>query len=117
VGHKMEKEIRPWGSFLILCDEPDHKIKRIIVSPGKRLSLQSHHRRTEHWYVIKGNALVTLDDRKIMIPEGHSIDIPRSSRHRIENTGSMDVVLIEVQTGTYFGEDDIIRYEDDYGRI
>ena len=113
----MNEENRPWGSYRVLSDEPDHKVKRIVVSPGKRLSLQRHKKRSEHWYVVRGCAVVTLDDRSIHVVNGQSVDIPQLSLHRIENTGSEDVVLIEVQTGDYFGEDDIERFEDDYGRI
>jgi len=113
----MSEEIRPWGSYLVLSDEPDHKVKRIVVLPGKRLSLQRHRQRREHWYIVHGSALVTLDDHTLTVVDGQSVDIPQSSLHRIENTGSENVVMIEVQTGFYFGEDDIERFEDDYGRV
>ena len=107
---------RPWGYYEILEDRPRHKVKRIVVYPGQRLSLQMHHRRAEHWLVIGGEGLVTLDDDEILVPSGEAIDIPRGARHRIRNPGVEDCVFIEVQTGDYFGEDDIIRFEDDYGR-
>lgn len=107
---------RPWGYYEILEDRPEHKVKRIVVHPGQRLSLQMHHRRAEHWLVIGGEGLVTLDDDEIVVPSGEAIDIPRGARHRIRNPGDEPVVFIEVQTGDYFGEDDIVRFEDDYGR-
>ncbi len=108
---------RPWGYYIVLADEPDHKVKRIVVNPGKRLSLQRHQKRAEHWYVIRGNAIVTLDQDKIHLEKGQAVDIPRGSVHRIENKGTEDMAFIEIQTGEYFGEDDIERLEDDFGRI
>jgi mannose-6-phosphate isomerase len=107
---------RPWGYYIILADEPDHKVKRIEVYPGKRLSLQKHQRRSEHWYLLKGEAIVTLDDRQIPLKAGQAVDIPRGAAHRVENSGTADLAFIEVQTGDYFGEDDIIRLSDDFGR-
>jgi mannose-6-phosphate isomerase len=109
--------IRPWGFFEVLSDEPDHKVKRITVFPGKRLSLQRHKKRSEHWHIVKGIALMTLDDREFEMQAGQSVDIPCRSLHRIANTGTEDVVFIEVQRGEYFGEDDIERVEDDFGRV
>ena len=113
----MHEEIRPWGRYRVLSDEADHKVKMIVIFQGKRLSLQRHRKRSEHWYIVRGNALVTLNDRIMQVAPGQSVDIPQSSLHRIENTGAGEVVLIEVQTGVYFGEDDIERFEDDYGRL
>ncbi len=107
---------RPWGHYEVLEDHPRHKVKRIVVSPGQRLSLQLDHRRAEHWLVIEGEGLVTLDDNESLVPAGQAIDIPRGARHRICNPGEVPCVFIEVQTGDYFGEDDIVRLEDDYGR-
>ncbi|MCP4131504.1 MAG: cupin domain-containing protein [bacterium] len=107
---------RPWGFYDNLADEKDHKVKRITVYPGKRLSLQSHNRRAEHWYVFKGEAIFTLNDDIINLKAGDSVNIGIGEKHRIENPGTEDMVFIEVQTGDYFGEDDIIRYEDDFGR-
>ncbi len=112
----LESDTRPWGNYVVLTDEPDHKVKRITVLPGKRLSLQSHERRNEHWYVVSGQAVVTLDDREIALGPGGSVDIPTAARHRMANAGTGPMVFIEVQRGDYFGEDDIRRYEDDYGR-
>ncbi len=107
---------RPWGFYEVLSDEHDHKVKRIIVYPGKRLSLQRHKRRSEHWHLVNGHALVTLDDKEIHLKKGMSIDIPVGASHRIKNTGTGDLVFIEIQQGDYFGEDDIERLEDDFGR-
>ncbi|OHD67298.1 MAG: mannose-6-phosphate isomerase [Spirochaetes bacterium RBG_16_49_21] len=108
---------RPWGFFENLNDSHDHKVKRITVYPGKRLSLQSHERRAEHWFIVAGDALCTCNDRVTRLKPGESVEIRRSDRHRMENIGTTDLVFIEIQTGDYFGEDDIRRYEDDYGRV
>ena len=113
----MEDEQRPWGRYRVLSDEPDYKVKSIVVCPGKRLSLQRHSKRSEHWYIVKGVAMVTLDDCSITVEKNQSVNIPRGAAHRIANVGADDVVFIEVQTGDYFGEDDIERIEDDYGRL
>ena len=112
-----ETDHRPWGYFEILSDQSDHKVKRITVYPGKRLSLQRHQRRSEHWHIVKGEAVMTLDDRDIPMQVGESIDIPTGVKHRVANQGGVDLVFIEIQRGDYFGEDDIQRFEDDYGRI
>lgn len=112
----MEEDHRPWGYYQVLSDENDHKVKRIVVYPGKRLSLQRHQRRAEHWYVIRGEAVVTLDAQDISVTAGQAVDIPRGASHRITNNSSADMAFIEVQTGDYFGEDDIERIEDDFGR-
>lgn len=111
------KEHRPWGYYEVLSDQADHKVKRITVYPGKRLSLQRHRKRDEHWHVISGNATVTLNSEELRLEKGQSCDISRSVAHRIENRDTGNVVFIEVQTGQYFGEDDIERIEDDYGRV
>lgn len=108
---------RPWGRYEVLLDTADHKVKRIIVLPGKRISLQKHLRRSEHWVVVSGVAKVTLDGRDVTLLPHHSIDIPREALHRIENTGAEPLVFVEVQMGDYFGEDDIIRLKDDFGRV
>ncbi|MFC1591623.1 phosphomannose isomerase type II C-terminal cupin domain [Thermodesulfobacteriota bacterium] len=100
----------------MLADEDTFKSKRIVVYPQKRLSLQRHRRRDEHWYILDGHAEVTLDDKTLELGPVESVNIPGGCSHRIKNTGSEDVVFIEVQTGDYFGEDDIERLEDDYGR-
>ena len=107
---------RPWGHYEVLADGEDHKVKRIVVLPGRRLSLQRHRHRSEHWHVVRGEAVVTVDAASIGLSRGQSVDIPRGAAHRIENVGDADLVFIEVQSGTYFGEDDIERLEDDWGR-
>lgn len=111
-----EHDERPWGSYTVLEDAPTHKVKRIDVLPGRRLSYQRHQRRAEHWFVIAGSAEVTLDGKLLRLGPGQSIDIPRMAAHRIANVGEDFVSFIEVQTGDYFGEDDIERLEDDFGR-
>jgi mannose-6-phosphate isomerase len=112
----METDFRPWGHYDVLADEKDHKVKRIVVQPGKRLSLQRHRHRAEHWYLVQGQAVVTLDNQEIPLSTGQAVDIPRGIAHRILNIGAEELVYIEVQTGDYFGEDDIERISDDYGR-
>ena len=107
---------RPWGSFTILEDQEDCKVKRLIVKPGQVLSLQLHHRRCEHWTVIRGTAKVRLGDEEFLLEQNQSTYIPLNTLHRLENPGDEDIHLIEVQTGDYFGEDDIERFEDIYGR-
>lgn len=107
---------RPWGFFEVLSDGEDHKVKRITVYPGKRLSYQRHSRRSEHWHIVAGEAVVTLDGRDIPLAAGQSIDIGTGAAHRVANPGADEVVFIEVQRGDYFGEDDIERLEDDFGR-
>ena len=111
-----ETDHRPWGYYKVLADETDHKVKRIVVYPGKRLSLQKHQKRSEHWFVVSGQGIVTLDGQRLNKKGGESVNIPCGSCHRIENTGTVDLNFIEVQTGKYFGEDDIERLEDDYER-
>ena len=107
---------RPWGFYEVLADEPDHKVKRITVYPGQRLSLQRHKQRDEHWQVIQGQGMLRLNERDSVIKAPDHAEIPRGTLHRITNTGSVNIVFIEVQSGDYFGEDDIERIEDDYGR-
>ncbi len=108
---------RPWGSYTILEDADDCKVKRLVVKPGQVLSLQLHHRRSEHWTVVRGTAKVRLGDEEFLLEENNSTYIPVETLHRLENPGTEDVHLIEVQTGDYFGEDDIERFEDIYGRV
>lgn len=108
---------RPWGTYYVLADEPNYKLKRIVVHPGQKLSYQYHHKRQEQWTVIEGDATVVLDDKKISLKYGESIFIPLGAKHRMMNLSGKPVVFIEVQTGTYFGEDDIVRIEDEYDRI
>jgi len=112
-----EHEVRPWGSFTVLEDAPGHKVKRLEVLPGYRLSYQRHARRAEHWFVLVGQAAVTLDDAVHHLGAGDAIDVPRGAAHRIANQADVPLVFIEVQHGDYFGEDDIERLEDDFGRV
>jgi len=109
-------DTRPWGTFTVLDEGSDFKVKRIEVLPGKRLSYQKHAQRAEHWVVVSGTAKVTLDDREVIVKDGESIDIAIGSAHRVENPGSEPLVFIEVQRGSYLGEDDIVRLSDDFGR-
>jgi len=111
------KEERPWGWFEILIDDQNIKVKRILVHPGKRLSLQSHKHRSENWIIVQGTASITLDSDTKQYKTTDSVFIPAGTKHRIGNVGEDDVIFIEVQTGSYFGEDDIIRYEDDFNRV
>ena len=113
---ELEHDERPWGSYLVLSDETDHKVKRLVVHPGRRLSYQKHAKRAEHWFVVAGRGVVTLDGERHELGPGESIDIPVQAAHRIECTGDAPLVFIEVQRGEYFGEDDIERLEDDFGR-
>ncbi|RUJ57885.1 mannose-1-phosphate guanylyltransferase/mannose-6-phosphate isomerase [Pseudomonas aeruginosa] len=108
---------RPWGSYTVLEEGPRFKIKRIVVRPGERLSLQMHHHRSEHWIVVQGMARVTNGDGARLVNSNESTYIPAGHRHRLENPGVIDLVMIEVQSGEYLGEDDIVRFEDQYGRV
>ena len=108
---------RPWGHYVVLADEPDHKVKRLVVTPGKRLSYQRHARRSEHWFVVRGAGTVILDGVPVDVRAGDAVDVPCGVAHRIENTGGEALVFVEVQHGSYFGEDDITRLEDDFGRV
>ncbi len=107
---------RPWGSYQGVDEGSRHQVKRIIVKPGEKLSLQMHHHRAEHWIVVRGTAKVTCGDKVLMLTEDQSTYIPLGTTHRLENPGKIPLELIEVQTGGYLGEDDIVRFEDDYGR-
>ena len=108
---------RPWGSYQSVDNGDRHQVKRIIVKPGGRLSLQKHHHRSEHWIVVRGAASVTVNELVKTVHENESIYIPIGATHRLENPGKISLELIEVQTGSYLGEDDIIRIEDDYRRV
>jgi mannose-6-phosphate isomerase len=109
-------DIRPWGFYEILLDTDYTKVKQITVNPGQKLSYQYHEKRKECWTVVRGEATIILDDEKVFRSAGESITIPLGAKHRIINETEDILVFVEVQTGTYFGEDDIIRLEDDYGR-
>lgn len=109
---------RPWGSFTVLDDGVDFKVKRIEVLPGKRLSYQRHSRRAEHWFIVRGTAKVTLNGVEILVRAGEAIDITVEMAHRVENPDTSEtLIFIETQTGDYFGEDDIVRIEDDFNRV
>jgi mannose-1-phosphate guanylyltransferase/mannose-6-phosphate isomerase len=114
-GHTSTK--RPWGSFTQLDHGMGYQVKRLEVAPGKRLSLQYHHRRAEHWVVVQGTAHIVLGEEERELQTAESVFIPAGTVHRIENRGRQNLVLIEVQTGTYLGEDDIVRLQDDFGRL
>jgi mannose-6-phosphate isomerase len=107
---------RPWGNFTVLDEGKGFKVKRIEVSPNKRLSYQKHARRAEHWFIVQGMAKVTLDGKEIFFTESQAVDIPLGTAHRVENPADDLLVFIEVQQGDYLGEDDIVRLEDDFGR-
>lgn len=107
---------RPWGKYEVLAESDGYKVKRITVVPGGRLSLQSHQHRAEHWVVVAGTATVTVDETVLKVAVTEHVHIPLQAKHRLENDTDLPVVLIEVQTGSYLGEDDIVRYDDIYGR-
>ena len=116
-SHKLHRTVhRPWGTYTALENGPHFKIKRIVVKPGARLSLQMHHHRSEHWIVVFGTASVVNGERESFVGSNESTFIPPCARHRLSNPGLVDLVLIEVQTGHYLGEDDIVRFQDAYGR-
>lgn len=108
---------RPWGTFTVLDEGDGFKVKRIEVLPGKRLSYQQHAQRAEHWVIVQGSAKVTLDGQDVIVKPGEAIDIAVGSAHRVENPGDELLVFIEVQRGNYLGEDDIVRLQDDFGRV
>jgi len=113
--HEMEE--RPWGKFEVFATAPNYQVKRLTVKPGGKLSLQSHNHRSEHWVVVRGTAKITHDNLEIVLHENQSTYIPVTHVHRLENPGNDILEVIEVQTGDYLGEDDIVRYEDIYNRI
>lgn len=120
-GHVAAKEHltvhRPWGKYTVLHDAPQFKVKRIEVSPGKKLSLQMHHKRSEHWVVVQGSALVTVGEKIVTLGPNESIYVPMQITHRIENVTDQVLTIVEVQCGDYLGEDDIVRFSDDFGRV
>jgi mannose-1-phosphate guanylyltransferase/mannose-1-phosphate guanylyltransferase/mannose-6-phosphate isomerase len=111
-----ERGERPWGSWELVDAGDGYVVKRIVVQPGKKLSLQKHYHRSEHWVVVAGTASVTRDKEVLLLSENESIYLPLACVHRLENPGLIPLVIIEVQTGSYLGEDDIVRLEDAYGR-
>ncbi|HVE89283.1 MAG TPA: mannose-1-phosphate guanylyltransferase/mannose-6-phosphate isomerase [Burkholderiaceae bacterium] len=119
-GHVTTKEHltvhRPWGKYTVLHEAPQFKVKRIEVNPGKKLSLQMHHKRSEHWVVVRGSARVTVDERSVDLGPNESIYVPINIKHRIENATDQPLTIVEVACGAYLGEDDIVRFSDDFGR-
>jgi len=113
----MEHDVRPWGEYWVLEDTDTHKVKKILVNPGHRLSLQYHEHRAEVWTMISGTGTVTINEQIKDYGPGDVAQIPLGAKHRIENRTSKPLIFIEVQHGSYFGEDDIIRIEDDYSRL
>ncbi len=116
-GENHKKIYRPWGNYISIAEDPRWQIKLIVVHPGQSLSLQKHHHRSEHWVVVNGTAKVEIDDKVLILSENESSYIPLGSVHRLSNPGQIPLKLVEVQSGSYLGEDDIIRLKDDYGRI
>ena len=111
------KEQRPWGTYEVLLDDDNCKVKKIIVNPGENPSYQYHHKRSEDWIVVSGTGEVSLDENSFIVVAGDRVHVPVLSKHTIKNCGEEDLVFIEIQTGSYFGEDDIVRLEDKYGRL
>jgi len=115
--HAMHRKVhRPWGWYDSVDAGPRFQVKRIMVNPGATLSLQMHHHRAEHWIVVQGTAEVTCGERKMILTENQSTYIPLGETHRLANPGKLPLEIIEVQSGSYLGEDDIVRFEDTYGR-
>jgi mannose-6-phosphate isomerase len=107
---------RPWGMYYVLVDGATIKVKRIVINPGQSPSYQYHHKRNEHWFITEGEGIAILDDKEVPVQVGNVIWVPKQMKHRLKNTGNIPLEFIEVQTGEYFGEDDIVRISDDYGR-
>jgi mannose-1-phosphate guanylyltransferase/mannose-6-phosphate isomerase len=115
--HSLHRQVfRPWGSYDSVDAGPRFQVKRLVIRPGSAMSLQMHHHRAEHWVVVSGTASITRGEETFLLEENQSTYIPVGVRHRIENPGRIPLHIIEVQTGGYFAEDDIVRYEDRYGR-
>ena len=112
----IEKEERPWGCYYVIHDEKKYKLKRIEIFSKARISYQYHNKRSESWTIVQGSGVVTINGRDINVKAGDTVTIKTEDKHRISNTGNDNLVFIEVQTGSYFGEDDIVRIEDDYNR-
>ena len=114
-GKQHKKIFRPWGSYESIATDNKWQVKLITVKPGEKLSLQSHNHRSEHWIVVDGIAKVEIDDKELILKDNQSSYIPLGAKHRLSNPGKNNLILIEVQCGSYLGEDDIQRYEDNYG--
>ena len=115
-SEESKKVYRPWGNYLSLEEDNNWKIKQIEINPGASISLQLHNKRTEHWIVVKGTANVEINEKVFVLKENQSCFIPKGHKHRLSNTSKETLTIIEIQSGTYLGEDDIIRFEDKYGR-
>ena len=115
-AHTHRKVYRPWGYYDSIDQGARFQVKRIVVAPGKELSLQMHHHRAEHWIVVSGTAEVTRGDENLLLSENESTYIPLGTKHRLKNPGAIPLEMIEVQSGSYLGEDDIVRFKDNYGR-
>ena len=113
----MNFEERPWGNYTVLYTDENCQVKKLVVNPGKRISLQSHNFRAEHWFVVSGRGIAELDGKEIDVVPGDSIDVPIGARHRISCGESIPLIFVEVQTGSSFAENDIVRFEDDFGRV
>ncbi len=110
-------EERPWGFFINLYENEKFKVKKILIKPGEELSLQLHHHRDEHWICVSGEGVITLGDKELVLKRDEHVFIPKETKHRAKNSKGDPFIFIEVQVGDYFGEDDIVRFEDKYGRI
>ena len=108
---------RPWGNYTSIDEDSSWKVKKIVVRPKSSLSLQMHHHRAEHWIVVKGTAEVEINDQKLILSENQSTFIPLGAKHRLSNPGEIPLTIVEIQTGDYIGEDDIVRFKDEYGRM
>ena len=115
--YQMTKEQRPWGWYDVIDQADRYKVKSIEVKPGQKLSLQRHYHRAEHWVVVEGTALVQVDSEESIVSENQSAYIPANTMHRLSNPGKIPLRIIEVQSGSYLGEDDIERFDDSYGRV
>lgn len=117
MNHPDHQDNRPWGYYRILSDGPNYKVKRIVIDPGHRLSLQRHRCRSEHWYIVQGQAVVTSGEDEMCLGVGNKVDIPPGTWHRVANPCGEKLIFIEIQLGKYLSEDDIDRAHDDYGRV
>jgi mannose-6-phosphate isomerase-like protein (cupin superfamily) len=113
----MHFEERPWGNYTVLHTDENCQVKKLLVNPGKRISLQSHEFRAEHWFIVSGRGIAELEGKEVEVGLSDSVDVPIGSKHRISCSSTEPLVLIEVQTGSSFSEDDITRHEDDFGRL
>ena len=113
----MNFEERPWGNFRVLYSDENCQVKKLVVNPGKRISLQSHKFRAEHWFVVSGRGIAEINGKEMAVGSGDAVDVPIGSKHRISCRATDPLVFIEVQTGSSFAEEDIIRFEDDFGRL